>query len=169
MDEALKASGIDDKNNEAYVGSEVLTEVSSSAYSENIVTMYEYVSDAAIIDQQNEEYSESKVLHEGASSAPEEIDVDTSAHPEQNKDHDAEASAHHKLPEDVTEDNSVPVIEYRDEGNTHKTPDYSRTMYLDVANIDKNYKHIWRIIYKTIDAPSFGEVEIFPISFLNQY
>ena len=67
---------------------------------------------------------------------------------------DEEASAHHEVPEDlyadasdligVAEDREVRFAGDRYEGNTQKTPDYVRTMDLDVANIDKNDKNTWR-------------------------
>ena len=41
------------------------------------------------------------------------------------------------MPEDVPEDNEVTISGSRHELNTHKTPYYGRTPYLDVINIDK--------------------------------
>ena len=48
------------------------------------------------------------------------------------EDPDADASNH---PE-VSEDHVLPFIGNRDEGHTQKTPEYVRTMVLDIKNID---------------------------------
>ena len=56
-----------------------------------------------------------------------------------------------------------------DNGNTENTPDYCRTVYLDVKNIDKNDKNTWTTIYAAIYAPYFGEVKLFPKEFLDQF
>ena len=69
----------------------------------------------------------------------------------------------------MTEDNEVSFAGDRDGGNTQKKPEYVRTIYLDVVNIDKNDKNAWRTIYKAIDAPFFGDFKLFPKSFPNQY
>ena len=63
------------------------------------------------------------------------MDIYASDNPEETKDQDAEASAHTELPWYVPEDLEVPVAGSRDEGNTPNTPEYGRTMDLDVANI----------------------------------
>ena len=63
----------------------------------------------------------------------------------------------------------MPVSRAREDGNTHKTPEYVRTMDIDVENINKNDKNRWRNIYEAIDAPYFGEVKLFPKEFLDPY
>ena len=40
-------------------------------------------------------------------------------------------------------------------------------MDIDVNNIDTIYKNIWRNIYEEIDVNYFGEVKMFPKSFLD--
>ena len=58
--------------------------------------------------------------------------------------------------EDVPEYHEVPVAGAIYEGNTQKKPEYFSTIYLDVANIDKMIKNIWRTINKAVDEPYFG-------------
>ena len=65
--------------------------------------MDDAVASAAIHDQSNEEDYGAKVLPEGSSGAPEYFDVDASAHPEDIKYQDAEASSYPEVSEDVTE------------------------------------------------------------------
>ena len=38
--------------------------------------------------------------------------------------------------------NEFPVVVVRDDGNTHKTPEYVSAFYIDAENIDKNDKNI---------------------------
>ena len=156
MNESVKTPAIPDQYNGAYVEAEVLPEGYSGAASEDVGKMDEAVAAVAIPDQHNEEYSEAEEIPEGASGAPEDLGVDTSARPEKNKYQDAKSISHPELPEDVLEDNEVPVAGSRDEGNTHNTLEYDRKMDLDVTNIDKYDKHTWRTIYKAIGAPYFG-------------
>ena len=40
---------------------------------------------------------------------------------------------------------------------------------IDVRNIDKNDKNIWRSIYKPICVPYFVGVKLFPKSFLGNF
>ena len=80
---------------------------------------------------------------------------------------DAESSASPEVPEYVPKDCEVPFSGYKDEGITHNTPEYVRTMDLDVANINKNDKHTRRTIYEEIYSTYFGEVKLFSRSFLN--
>ena len=96
------------------------------------------------------------------------MDVDASDHTEETKYQDSESSDQSEVPGDFTEYYEVTVSGYIYEGNKQKTPDYVRTMYLDVENIDKNDKNTWRNIYEEIDASYFGEVKLFTKSFLNQ-
>ena len=73
-----------------------------------------------------------------------------------NKDQDIEATSDPEGPEyldadasfipEVTEYNEVTVEGYIYKANTKKTPDYVMSMYLDVANIDKNDKNTRRKI-----------------------
>ena len=147
MEEAVKYAAFTDQQNEASVQSEVLPEGTSGTDSKFFETMDENVAAAYITDQQNKEDAEDEVITEEASGAPEDLDVGTIAHPEENKYQDAESSAHPEVPEDSPEENEVPVAGSRDEGNTHKTPEYGWTMDLYVSNIDKNDKHTCRTIY----------------------
>ena len=68
---------------------------------------------------------------------------------------DSEAIAHPKVLFAVS----------RYDGNTHKTPDCFSTIDKEVKNIDKN---TWRTIYKSINAPYFGEVKLFTKYFNDQ-
>ena len=95
----------------------------------------------------------------GASShhvVPEYQDAESSAHPEVPKDQYADASYHHEMS----------LTGYRNDKNAQKTPQYVKTIDIDVENIDKNYKNTWRNIYEAIIAPDFGENKRFSKSFL---
>ena len=63
--------------------------------------MDEAVSCATITDEQNKEDTEDQVLPVGASGAPKDLDVETSAHPEQTKYQDTESITHPEVPEYV--------------------------------------------------------------------
>ena len=144
---------------------------------ENVRTMDKAIEDYAVPDQQNKEYVEAQVLPEKTSNAPEDLDVETSAHPEVNKDHDAESSAHPEGPEDLDSYSSfLPEgpeyhevlgagARYREE--TQKTPYYDITMDSDVSNIDRNDKNTYGTIYEAIDAPSFVQIKLFTRAFIN--
>ena len=56
----------------------------------------------------------------------------------------------------------VSVEGARYKGNTQKTPDYFKTMDLDVKNIDIKDKNKWVNIYMGIYSPYFGDVKLFP-------
>ena len=62
--------------------------------------------------------------------------AEASAHLEVLGYQDEEASANTELPEDIDSESSdfheVKVAGDRDDGNTHKTPDYDTTMDIDV-------------------------------------
>ena len=51
--------------------------------------------------------------------------------------------------------------------NTQKTQWYVSKFYIDVKNIDKNDKNIWRTIYEAIYAPYFEEVKLFSKEFID--
>ena len=67
----------------------------------------------------------------------------------------------------MPEDNEVLGAGDIDKGKTQNNSDYDTKMDLDVANIDKNDKNIWRTIYKAIGECYFGEGNIFPREFIN--
>ena len=71
------------------------------------------------------------------------------------QDKDVEAS---DLPE-------VSVAGVIDDGNTNKTPDYVRTIDIDIENIDKHDKNTWMTIYEEIDS----QVELLPGEFLGHF
>ena len=50
----------------------------------------------------------------------------------------------------------VPVSGARYYGSTQKTPDYVRTMDINVRNIDKSDNNKWSTIYDAIDTPYSG-------------
>ena len=66
----------------------------------------------------------------------------------------------------MPEDHEVLDEGATDEGNTHKTSDYYTIMHLYVANIDKNDKNTWRIIYEEIAERYFAEVKRSPRVFI---
>ena len=70
----------------------------------------------------------------------EKINEESSANP---KNLDAESSFHPAA--------SVAVGTY--DKITCRTPAYLKTMFLDVENIDKDNKKIWRKIYEATDEP----------------
>ena len=104
--------------------------------------MDEAVVSAAVTDQHNKVAVEVDLITEGSSGDPKDQDADASAHPEVTKYRDAEESTYPELPEylgsdardhpEVHEDHEVPVSGYIYEGNTHKTPECVRTMYVDI-------------------------------------
>ena len=67
----------------------------------------------------------------------------------------------------MPEDHEVLGAGDRYEGNTQNISDYDTTIYLDVANIDKNDKNPWGTIYKAIYERYFGEVKLFTRAFIN--
>ena len=91
-------------------------------------------------------------------------DAEVSACPDVSEDMYEYVSAH---PE-ILEDHEVTVSGGRDEENTQKTPEYVRTMDLDVENIYKNYKNTPSTIYKAMDAPYFVGVKLFPKKFIDR-
>ena len=97
-------------------------------------------------------------------------DACASAHPELLEDEDVEASGYPEGPEDQDAEASanlkVPYYGAIDDGNKNKTKEYFMPMDIDVKNIDKNNKNIWRTIYEAIGAPYFGEVKIYFKEFL---
>ena len=103
---------------------------------------------------------------------PEDKDAEASAHLEVTEDQDTESSAYPEVPEDQDEEESahpeVTVVGDRDYVNTYKTPEYFRTMDIDIEHIDKNDKNTHRTIYKAIDVLYFGEVKLSTKVFLYQ-
>ena len=97
--------------------------------------------------------------------APEDLDAESSAHPEVNKYQDAVATTDPEGPEymdvyssflpEVPEDRGVLCAGARYEGNTQKTSDYDTTMDLDVANINKKENNTCRNMYEAIGKHYF--------------
>ena len=89
---------------------------------------------------------------------PEYQDAEVSDYTKIPKYKDGDAGAHPKFPVEVD----------REDLTTHNKPEYFITIYIYVKNIDRNDKNTWRTIYEAIDAPYFGDVNLFTKVFLDQ-